>query len=48
MNPTNYIQQVLHDAGKQIIGNIMQPKSVQRYPRRVIRRVNKKEEEAEG
>ena len=42
------LQQVLNDAGKQSIGNGIQPKSTQRYSRIVIQHLNREEEEAEG
>ena len=37
----NEIQQVLHDAGKPRIGNLIKQEFVQRYPHRVIEQVNK-------
>ena len=45
---SNELQKVLHDVGKRIIGNIIQPKFTQGYARRVIKCVNREEEEAEG
>ena len=44
----NELQQVLHDVGKRRTGNGIKPKSAQRYFHRVIQRVNREEEEAEG
>ena len=41
---TNELQQVLHGVGKQSIGNVIQPKSAQRYARRLIQLVNIEEE----
>ena len=38
---TNNLQQVIHDIGKQSIGNNIQPKSAQSYSHRVIKRVNR-------
>ena len=40
----NELQQVIHDVGKQIISDGIQPKSAQRYERRIIQRVNREEE----
>ena len=45
---TNELQQVIHEVCKLSIGNLFQPKSAQRYARRVIWRLNREEEEAEG
>ena len=45
---TEYLQQVLHDGGGRIIGNIIKPSSAQRYDRISIQRVNINEEGAEG
>ena len=44
----NELQQVLHDVGQWIIGNPIKLESAQIYARRLIQRVNIKEEEAEG
>ena len=45
----NYkLQQGLHDVGGPIVGNCIKPSSAQRYDRRLIQRVNRKKEGAEG
>ena len=48
MSLNNELQKLLHDIGKQRTGNGIQHKSAQRYAHRVIQRVNKEEEKAEG
>ena len=48
MSLTNELQQVIHNVGKQNISNGIQSKYTQRYDHRVIKRVNREEEEAEG
>ena len=45
---TNDPRKVLHDVGKQRNGNGIKPQSAQRYARRVIRCVNREDEETEG
>ena len=47
-SPANKLQQVIHDVGKWIIGNITKHKSAQRYAHRVIEWVNKEEGKTEG
>ena len=44
---TNELQQVLHDVGKLIIGNVIKPQSAQRYTHILIQCVDREEEEAE-
>ena len=40
---TNELQQVIHDVGKLIIGNGIQPKSTQRYSCRAVQWVNRED-----
>ena len=44
---TDELQQVLHDVGEQIIGNVIKPESEKSYARRLIQHVNINEEGSE-